>query len=278
MVRPTGPGKYRYKQNGQDDWTVLLYNYDIEGTKLKNEHKSFLTANIVPLLKAGCGVSILGQASTTGTATLDVGISKARVEDLLNNLRQWVVAPFPLGRLEGKGKSMALAITGRDNVEDEAWRGVWLRVWDKQYPPPDLGGGNINPNIQAGGPGIGKISDSLDIIGGVVTIADLGIDVAATYSTIGALSAASTATGIGGLILASLSAIIGMPAIWATTDATAELNGRIQGYADAMQDMAEQYQDNSLDRKPVKQWPAIQQPTPRRWPRLSRPFFARNKL
>src|SRR5208283_3278833 len=91
-------------------------------------------------------------------------------------------------------------------------------------------------------------------------VADLGLDIAATYSSIAGLAAAGTVTGVGGLILAGISSIIGMPVLWANTDALAEFNGRVQGYADAMQDMAEQYKDDSLDRKPVKQWPAIQRP------------------
>lgn len=261
MFKATGPGKYTYKQNGENDWTVLLFNYDVEGKILKKEHKDFLISTIVPLLKAGCGVSILGQASTTGAAAFDAGLSQARVEDLLKNLRTWVGTSFPLGRLEGRGKSMALAITGRDNTEDEAWRAVWLRVWDKKHPPPDLGGGNINPNLTPDTPGIGTFSSALDVIGGVVSILDLGLDVAATYSSIAGLAIAGTATTIGGLVLAGISSIVGMPALWAATDALAEFNGRVQGYADAMQDMAEQYKDDSLDHKPVKQWPALQQPS-----------------
>jgi len=262
MYRATGPGKYTYKNNAANDWTVLLYNYDIEGKKLKKEHKDFLIPTVVPLLKAGCGVTIFGQTSTTGTVEFDNALAIERVNDLLYNLRAWVPTPFPLGRLEGRGKSMALSVTGRDNTEDEAWRAVWLRVWDQKHPPPDLGGGTINPNITPGSPTLGNMSSALDIIGGVVSIVDLGLDIAATYSTVAAVATAGTVTGVGGLILAAISSIIGMPAIWASTDALAEFNGTVQGYADAMQDMAEQYQDNSLDRKPVKQWPALTQPTP----------------
>jgi len=56
--------------------------------------------------------------------------------------------------------------------------------------------------------------------------------------------------------------ILGMPALWASTDAKAEFNGTVQGYADAMQDMAEAFKDDGLDRKPLREWPAIPEPQP----------------
>ena len=266
ISKATGPGKYSYKQNAPNDWTVLLFNYDIEGRTLKKEHRDFLQTRIVPLLKAGCGASIFGDTSTTGSVAFNNDLGLARAKDLLVNLRAWAGVSFAIGLLDSRGKAMALKITGRDNTEDETWRSVWMRVWDRGHPPPDLGNGTINPHINPdialASPAIGSLSSALDIIGGVVNVVDLGLELAADYTAIAAAVTVGGVTFLGGFALAIVSTIIGMPVIWASTDAIAEFNGRVQGYADAMQDMAEQYQDPTLDRKPVRRWPAIAQPTP----------------
>jgi hypothetical protein len=170
--------------------------------------------------------------------------------------------------IDSRGKSVALALSGKNNNEDPVWRTVWIRAWTKDSPPPDIGQ-PIRPGVVLPGdpglpvdPALSQINDAINLAGGVLSIIDLGIDIAATYSAAAGLAAASTATGVGGLFLTALGGIIGMPALWASVDKLAEYNGQVQGYADAMQDMAEGYKDDSLERKPVRDWPKIVQPQP----------------
>jgi hypothetical protein len=62
------------------------------------------------------------------------------------------------------------------------------------------------------------------------------------------------------LAASSLSAIVAMPLMWANIDQLAETNGEIQGAADAIQDMADQFKDERLAKTPMSKWPSIQVP------------------
>jgi hypothetical protein len=174
---------------------------------------------------------------------------------VLKFLRAEGGSKFFVNKNAGRGKQAALAITGVDNKEDEKWRTVWVRVWTKTNPPPDIGVA-VNPSVPLPkNPLISEFSDDLSLVGGVLSIVDLGIDFAG-------LAAAGIVTGVAGLALTVVGGIIALPALWASVDALAEANGKMQGYADAMQDMAEAFSDNALDRKPVRDWPAIPEPKP----------------
>jgi hypothetical protein len=64
------------------------------------------------------------------------------------------------------------------------------------------------------------------------------------------------------LIGSVIDAIVTMPIIWAKTDELVKTNGQIQGGADAIQDMADQYSDDKLDHTPYSKWPAVKAPAP----------------
>jgi len=66
--------------------------------------------------------------------------------------------------------------------------------------------------------------------------------------------------GLADGIFAAIGGIVGMPSIWATGDAYANVNGQIQGGADAIQDMAAQFGDGTLDKTPLSKWPAVTVP------------------
>lgn len=263
MRKMTGPGKYKYLQSAPNDWTILLYNYDIDGKRHKKEHEPFLNTTVVPYLKARCGIAIYGLTSSTGAVEYDRALGAHRALDLLSHLQSVVGGPFPVNRLVTLGKSKALQMTGKDNTENDLYRGVWLRVWDKLHPPVDIiDPGVINRNFSISDPNLVSFSKGMDIVGGVLSIADLGLDLAASYSSIAAFATGGIMTGVAGFALAIVATIIGMPVVWASADAAAQFNGQVEGYDEAMQDMAEQYQDDSLERKPVKTWPAVREPSP----------------
>jgi hypothetical protein len=262
VVKKTGRGKYQTGQNGPGDMTVQLSNFDINGSEVKEDHKAILRGTVIEILKAGGSIAILGHASTTGSTDYDQALGADRADQVLRFLRFEAGAGFFVNKIDSRGKATALALTGQDNKEDDQWRAVWIRVWTKNTPPPDLGQ-PIKPSTPLPvDPGISAFNDAINLAGGVLSIIDLGIDIAATYSAAAGLATAGTITGVGGLVLTVVGGIIGLPALWASTDALAEFNGKVQGYADAMQDMAEAFKDNGLDRKPVRDWPAIPKPEP----------------
>ena len=261
MAQPivdTGRGKYFFGRNGAGDGdiTVQLSNFDINGSKVKEDHKAILRLTVIEILKAGGSIAIVGHASTTGSADRDKVLGFERVDAVLGFLRAEAGTQFVANQLDSRGKTTALAVTGKNNNEDPEWRTVWIRVWTNDTPPPSVGQLPIGAGVPLPvDPGLSKASDAINLAGGVLGVVDLGIDMAG-------LAAAGTVTGVGGLFLSSIAGIIGMQALWASVDKLAEFNGKMQGYADAMQDMAEAFQDAALDKKPVRNWPAIPKPEP----------------
>jgi len=256
MAKPTGRGTYVIHRNGDGDITVQLANFDIDGWDLKKDHTDILKATVLEILKSGGSVAILGHASTTGDVSHDEVISANRAGEVIKFLRKEGGNTFFVNKLDYRGKATALALTGQDNTEDANWRTVWVRVWTNKNPPPDIGTKLINPDVPLPkDPFISTFSDDLGLASGVLSIVDLGVDIAG-------LALAGVITGVGGLALTVIGGLIALPALWATVDALAESNGKMQGYADAMQDMAAGFSDDALDSKPLKDWPAIPVPTP----------------
>src|SRR5215831_9414759 len=64
-VKKTGPGKYMTGKNGDGDISVKLFNFDINGSEVKENHRTILRSTVIEILKAGGSVAILGHASTT---------------------------------------------------------------------------------------------------------------------------------------------------------------------------------------------------------------------
>jgi len=256
MSKPTGRGSYAINRNGDGDITVQLSNFDIDGFEVKEDHKQILRATVLEILKNGGSVAILGHASTTGDASHDEVLSADRSGKVLKFLRAEGGNTFFVNKIDYRGKATALALTGKDNTEDANWRTVWVRVWAKTNPPPDIGTQLIKPGVPLPqDPGISTFSDRLGLASGVLSLVDLGVDIAG-------LALAGTITGVAGLAMTVIGGLIALPALWATVDALAESNGKMQGYADAMQDMAAAFSDDALDRKPVKDWPEIPNPAP----------------
>jgi len=157
----------------------------------------------------------------------------------------------------GFGKDMALAFKKAklqggtdDNVESALWRAVVINAWNRALPPPAPPGVGVTFNNSTWADTAGKV---LDVAGGLLGIIDLAVDIAD-------LTAVRSATGVGGLVIGVIQDIVAMPLIWASTDALAETNGEIQEAADAIQDMADQFSDDKLEKTPVSQWPAVKVP------------------
>ncbi len=127
MSKLTGPGKVQDLPRGGPGRVRrkgLLFNYDIEGEKLKPEHERWLEANVMPLLGSPLmSVRIRGLASRSGSAAYNQGLSDRRVKGVRDFL---VRKGAKLSQVTGVGvgeddASLAGQIDGN---EDEKFRGV----------------------------------------------------------------------------------------------------------------------------------------------------------
>jgi len=157
------------------------------------------------------------------------------------------------------GKEMALNFYSAkmeggtpDNTESEIWRAVVVNAWNRDTSPPPPSGLDVPMNNNSWATDVSKTIDTVSFgLGLIDLIADLA-----------EIESVANVTGPAGLILGCIQSIVQMPLIWLAADATANLNGQIQGACDAIQDMADQFSDNALDHTPLAKWPTIKVPTP----------------
>jgi hypothetical protein len=250
-----GPGKYLIKID-DDVLRAVLYNFDKNKAALKMEHQRLLTEAVAPVVRDGGFIWLMGLASTTGNAVYDQQLGLARERSVRSFLVSRFGHKFKITKELSFGKFMALAFADAhlaggtaDNVESELWRAVWIKAWSKTTSPPP-----VDPKVdvpfddKTWVEDVGKAIDGLTIFLGILDfIADLA-DVAAM------------AAPLADLVASSIGGIVGMPAIWTMGDAYANVNGQIQGGADAIQDMTDQFSDAKLDKTPLSKWPTVTVP------------------
>jgi hypothetical protein len=257
--RSSGPGKYLIKIGSDGVARAWLFNFDIGGAALKPGHTSLLDTAIGPLLRDGGSVKLLGLASTTGQTLSDQRLGEHRAQTVLGYLHQKFGKKFNVVKVISFGKEMALAFnkahlkggTG-DNQESELWRAVVINAWNRNDPIPPASDVEVpfdNPTWA-------------DSTGKVVNVLDWSLSILDWVADLGELTSLAEVTGPLGLIGGVIDAIVTMPLLWASTDALANTNGQIQGGADAIQDMADEYSDDKLDRTPLSKWPAVRVPEP----------------
>lgn len=245
----TGPGRTERRSQPQG---ILLFNFDIDGARLKPEHETVLRADVAPTLRSGGSLSLVGLASRSGKARHNEDLSLRRARSVLAYLQRMIPGHFAVKTLTGFGERKAAAEGQRDGAEDERFRSVLVLLSPTSTPP--------------GAPDVIQLDDMnaptapsngvLDTLGQVLDIAGFGIDFIALFAsgvTIAVLEALSPVLGI-------VSAGIALPAAWLSGDRLARFNGFCQGFWNAMQDMASQYSDPSLPTRPEIQWPAVRAP------------------
>lgn len=252
-----GPGKKLMKIDG-DILRVVLFNFDKNSAVLKIEHQNVLTEAVGPVVRDGGFIMLLGLASTTGNAAFDFQLGLARELSVRNFLVSRFGHKFRFTKELSFGKTMALAFEEAhlaggtaDNVESDLWRAVWIKAWSKGIPPPVDAKVDVPFNNLTWVEDVGKVTDALAMGFGM-------LDVIADIAEVAAVAAP-----LADLVFSSVGGIVGMPAMWATADAYANTNGQIQGGADAIQDMADQFGDANLDKTIVtlpSKWPAVTVP------------------
>jgi hypothetical protein len=135
-LKHTGPGKItidtRYSAPGM--LKALLYNFDVDGDTVKQEHQLFLISKVASLLEGDLGhVWMQGSASRSGSGSHNLVLSDRRVHNIAAILRS-------KGILDRQMQLNAIGAQEAKNhiVEDESDRAVALVVIPvhKESPPP----------------------------------------------------------------------------------------------------------------------------------------------
>jgi hypothetical protein len=116
---------------------ALLYNFDIAGAAVKPQHSNWLKTIAPVYLNPKARVYIAGLASRTGSDSFNFSLSQARAKNVENILQEVAgVAKRPLMDLRiALGEEVARLAGMADGIEDERYRGVYLRVGELPPPP-----------------------------------------------------------------------------------------------------------------------------------------------
>ena len=149
MKRATGPGKVEelLAPPGRDDLVqgALLFNFDLDDDVVKSEHRLWLDANAVPLLRPNNGARAFlnGTASRVGAADYNRELSRRREENIKHFLTSKGVSP---NRLTTTFSGEDLSVARLDDDERDRAVSVWLQVANAGKPrviphtpyPPDI--------------------------------------------------------------------------------------------------------------------------------------------
>lgn len=136
----TGEGKVLIDLGGPDTilspWEFLLiklYNFNVDGDELKDEHKKCLDEEIVPLLKKALRAMVNGTASKSGDKAANRELSKWRaisVRDYLIKKKGISPGSLPLDELRGLGADKSTSKI----AEDEEDRAVEVSLFPAKKP------------------------------------------------------------------------------------------------------------------------------------------------
>lgn len=132
----TGPGKVTPLSSMGGTARGRLYNFDVDGARLKHEHEVYLRTHIVPALRSGGSVRLIGLASRTGGAEHNRALSQQRIAAVLAFLRGGAGQAFQVAEQEAEGEEGARLAGVRDGVEGENWRATIVSAWMRPTPPP----------------------------------------------------------------------------------------------------------------------------------------------
>jgi hypothetical protein len=252
-MKHTGPGLIDKSPNAHPP-RLLLYNFDVDGSNLKAEHERALFSSVIPTLRAGGSVSIVGLASRSGSMGHNRQLSLKRANSVLGVLRRSVPRGFNLrayygdmrasNRAYGLGEREAKLEGYRDGKEDPRFRSVLVFVWSRAVPPrPNVPNDvllNEMPEITSGLEGAEKVARWLEMgekgLDGVHYAVE-GTGVAAEAA--GVVIEAAELIEAGNVAVEGIALILSLPATWLSGFAAAKRNGRTFGFASAMQSMAD---------------------------------------
>ena len=250
-MRHTGLGRSEKLVNPP---RLLLYNFDIDASQLKFAHQRALQDSVMPTLRNGGSVSIVGLASRSGTFSHNDRLSLQRAEGVRTFLQKSIPSGFAVREFKAFGERAAQREHQRDGSEDERYRSVVLFLSSGPQPPvPKMDGSSLQeiPISQfVGTEGVlDTVGKVLDVVSGLGSILNLVLE--------------AVLVDVAGLAIAALSSVIGMPAVWLESNKFAYQNGQKLGISKAMQQMADAFGDDNLRSKPESGWPPVPHPTPK---------------
>jgi len=257
MIQPHRTGRGAWERRRRPP-SLLLFNFDVDSDALKHEHRVGLLDGVVPQLRAGGSISVVGLASRSGARGHNRALSGSRAERTMAFLRHEAPNGFVAKQVIGFGELKAVEEGQPDGTEDPRFRSVIVLMGRGADPPPTPETFDLSPEsllVEALFPGtdwLSLASKIHDVVAGALGFADLvpAAGVAATGGVLGE-----------GLSLLSLAAL--MPLTWTGVHNQNIANGRIEGYVDAVRSMAEAFASPALPSLPLSMWPPLPVPTPR---------------
>jgi hypothetical protein len=131
-----GPGQVEIYSKAANAVSARLFNFDVAKASLKREHRDWLISEVVPILKKGGIVSVVGLASPSYTEKFNLKLSRQRRDEIIAFLRRSSSVSFRVIFAVGAGEFAARFSGLADNVEDDRWRGVQISVYLAAAPPP----------------------------------------------------------------------------------------------------------------------------------------------
>jgi hypothetical protein len=238
---------------------LLIFNFETGSAHLNIEHRQYLHEVAVPKLKAGDNVTIIGLASRRGATAHNLRLSQLRAgatfQFLHGEIGPALVAQPTIGVGEMKAKEEGYA----PNDNDPRFRSVVLMFGTGPTPPFPPALIDVTPRY----PEDSTIPQSfewdfpktIDSLNGLAQFLEL-----MPWEKLAAFGENMD------LFTAVIGAAIGMPSLWMDVREQNRNNGRLQGYWESFQDMANQYSDPTLSTTPLKQWPVLRQARPRPLP------------
>jgi hypothetical protein len=243
MIKHTGPGRIEQSEHPS---RIMLFNFDIDADRLKPEHERALRLSVIPKLRNGGSVSIVGLTSRTGGAHHNQILSVQRAASVRDFLRREVPAGFSLRQFLGFGDRKAV-LDHAKRGEDERYRCVLLfPAMGSLAPLPKIDETTVQeilPQINTEGGVLDTVTQIMDVASGLGSIANLVID--------------SVLLDLSATVIGAISTILSLPAAWLSGNALAERNGKRVGFAKAIQEMSEPFADNE-----EAKWPQIKRPMP----------------
>ena len=249
-MRHTGLGR---SENLLNPPRLLLYNFDVDASQLKFDHQRALQDSVIPTLRNGGSVSIVGLASRSGSFSHNDRLSLQRAEGVRTFLQKSIPSGFSVREFKAFGERTAQREHQRDGSEDERYRSVVLFLSSGPQPPvPKMDGSSLQeipiPQFVGTEGVLDTVGKVLDVVSGLGSILNLVLD--------------AVLIDVAGLAIAVLSSIIGMPAVWLESNKFAYQNGQKLGISKAMQQMADAFGADNLRSKPESGWPSVPHPTP----------------
>ena len=248
-----GNGEQRLHPRG-----VLIFNFDIGISQLKAEHRDMLHDWVVPWLKWRNSVIPIGLASRTGRDAANLHLSQMRA----SRTRQFLLSQVPDGFVAqvtlGFGEMKAKAEGYRDNTEDPRFRSVMVLFGRGPVAPFPPGLVDVKPELpddwapEGFSWDPGKFNDIGSGLSGFLELVPWEkVAMMAEY---------------GDLFTAFWGAASAMPMLWRDVREQNENNGRLQGWWESFQDMADQFSDPGLSTMRMERWPELKPAKPRPLP------------